>query len=161
MPKITPDIAARIHDWRPGDVLKKFGDSRHLRIVHIDGQNVATVFFKNYRSQWDFWGNLNLHDKPYYSLVETKNDDFFWVGVGPVSGRPYVMFKNAAGVVLRAGCRSFTTYAQAARHWRDGGYSDQPAKKRAMAKEAFAEARRRGWLKVKRQPPVKKARAKK
>lgn len=153
----------RIKRWQPGDILS-FRDHprRRFRIVGSQkGPYVRdpAVIFERKRGEWNFYSSCPPEDIGLeFDLIGFKDDDFFWAGQGPVTGRPYVMFKRAAGVVLRAGCRSFTTYAQAARHWRDNGFSDCPREKRAIAKAAFAEARRRGWLKVKRQPPVKKRR---
>lgn len=151
----------RINRWQLGDVLVlKDNTRRRFRIVgSTRGPNPLVVVFERKRGEWMVFGYYHPGDIGLeFDLIGAKDDDFFWAGQGPTSGRPYVMFKRAAGVVLRAGCRSFTTYAQAARHWRDNGFSDRPREKRAIAKEAFAEARRRGWLKAKRQPPVKKRR---
>lgn len=108
------------------------------------------------------WGYAGSGTENFYLDDVGQHDHFIWGGFSPAdSGRAYVLQKRAAGAILIAGCRRFTTYAQAARHWRPSGCSSNWHEKRLIAKELFAQARRRGWMKVKRQPPVKKARAKK
>lgn len=154
---------------RAGDVFRRDGYSGLWYAVGVGvpssrhNHDYIFIAHKNRHGDWTFhdttvfdWG-AEGRGSAKFRLVDTGFDGFIWGGFSPNdTGRPYVLMKEAAGVVLRAGCRRFTTYAQAARHWKSGNADGWQAKL-LIAYDLFAKARRRGWLKVKRQPPkVKK-----
>lgn len=163
-PKYVPEV---------GDVFRHRTRKGKWTVVGIgrpsSTHNARHVVLQGYiRGSWstatyqqDTWGDLQSGTEDFY-LDDVGRYDAIFGGFSPSdSGRPYVIHKQAAGVVLVAGCRRFITYAQAAKHWRLNGFSNNWHEKRMIAKLLFAQARSRGWMKVKRQPPVKKARAKK
>lgn len=140
-------------------------------IVHIGrcaGEDSdRAVVFKYASGRWRDYDRTPLHqfNEGVYTdpagiarAIKDIGFSFIFAGFGPLSGRPHVLFKRAAGVEYVAGCRRFTSFAGAASHW--NGRTNRTSKclvaKRLMAEAAFNKARSRGWLKVKRQPPVKK-----
>lgn len=157
---------------RSGDVFKTKRRPGIFVVVAVGRRSALDeepriVAFQYHRREWKewafiakYWGMTDPHngvDTSDFRLVDVARADFIFGGFSPYgTGSSYVIFKQAAGAILRAGCRRFTTYAQAARHWRDNGYSNMARDKRAIAKNLFEQARRRGWLKVKRDRPVKK-----
>lgn len=164
--KFTVDLAglrARAARSGPevGDVYEVDGSTTKYVVVHRHSDMLWRVFAFERSGKWRDRGLMFAHEilRGFSRLHTVGFDGFFYAGEGPQTKRPYVIFKRTAGAILRAGCRSFTTYAQAARHWRPGGHSDAPWAKRDIARAAFDEARRRGWLKVKRQPPVKRVKS--
>ena len=160
-------LVARIHgsDFKPrvGDVLRHPSRPGRHYIIHIglrrsSAKSESVILANLRRGEWtilcfDYFQFM----RESYRLVDTEWSGFIWGGFSPAdTGRAYVLFKQDAGVILRAGCRRFTTFAQAARHWRAGNGSESWALKRDIAQALFQQARALGWLKVKRQPPVKK-----
>lgn len=132
--------------------------SRHNYDYVVLAHKDSSGDWLTHQHRLDLWGTMEDASDG-YRLIDTGWKDFIWGGFSPNdTARPYVLFKQPAGVVFRAGCRRFATFAQASRHWRGGGISDMWSQKKAIAKGLFEQARRRGWLKVKRQPPVKKVR---
>lgn len=164
--RFTKRIYAHGFTPRAGDVFTKSTRRGFFLVVNVGhphaGYSVPKAsIFKRSGGKWEFYENVSpdLDGFAGYSLVDVGFSDFFFVGYGP-TGRPHVLFKTAAGVVYRAGCRTFTQLASAVRHWNKSSRRDQWFRKADMARAAWAEARRLGWLKVKRQPPVKKAKRK-
>ena len=168
--KYLQRIASSGYEPQVGDLFEG-GSGVTLAIVHV-GRRVEerddhVAVFKYAKGRWSDYDRAPLHrfcDGVYTDQNGTarviKDIDFIgsiFAGFGP-TGRPHVLFKRAAGVVYVAGCRRFTSFAAAARHWngRTNRSSQSVPAKRLMAEAAFNKARSRGWLKVRRQPPVKK-----
>lgn len=156
-------IAGDGYEPRAGDLVQRDGVRKRLLVVAVGKPSSGyysedqIILFKRTAGGWEFFEQHPFHNHPltFVGIFE----DFIFAGFGP-TGQPHVMFKRVAGVLYVAGCRRFITLAKAAGHWRDKGVNSRTGwqAKIALARNAFAEARRRGWLKVSRARPVKKPR---
>lgn len=156
--RIAEDSSPRV-----GDVFRSRYSSYYKRriysILSVAADGGFRLWQKDPGEDWTHFGSVERENlKNEFILIDIGFSDFIAGGISPTN-RPHAIFKKTAGVVYRAGCRTFTTYAQAARHW--GGRRKKHVDaiwKREMARDLFAAARKKGWMKVARARPVKKAR---
>lgn len=92
-------------------------------------------------------------------LVGVGCHDVIYLGRSPVGWHHVMMKLKHGGVLYRAGCQRFKTLHSALKHWGPNHHATADRDwERWKVVEAFAEARKRGWLK--RPAPAKKVAAK-
>lgn len=160
-PWLVPRLSTKLSSLKVGDVVSSSysrGPHKSHRVVissapalnEREGAVLELVSLggKSYNEQTEA-----IYDSALVGVVDAA--DFIVSESRSPTHRSHVIFKVPGGVLYIAGCRKFTEFAAASRHWRKDIFFKGGRWKIDTARRLFAEARKRGWIKPKLPKPKK------